>query len=267
MTKIEAYEIDDQFDPLEDLTFEDELNQEEDEGRHDYLPPIPDAELSVVPEEVPLSPEEAINKLIAGMPGQKQRLLYAVQVCTTPQRLEDIVEAVDESFPHPGVYGSAQLVKLLEKAGALSSVEIEQEETDEEPVTADEAVVEGDEEEYLTVSTPPVYEYTATEDGLKAVEDHIGESRVIEVITEEERYLPLYRTILEMTSVEGGCATKDLDAVIDPDPLCVEPKRFCGYFLDRLEESGAVKWQRAWVATETGAKLLETDLFTTGERS
>ena len=267
MNNIEVYEIDDEFDPLEDLGFDEDI-EEDGEMRHDYLPPIPDAEFSKVPEARALSPKEAIDALIAGMPGQKQRLMFAIQFCSTPQKLEDIAEAIDSAFPHPGVYSSSQIVKLLEKAGALCATAIEQsEDTSKKPASVSDAANHDDEEEYLSVETPPVYNYTATEEGHQAVEAHVGERRVREVVSEEKRYLPLYQKILEMTSEEGGCATKNLDAVIDPDPLCAEPKRFCGYFLDKLEEVGAVKWQKAWIATKTGKALLETDIFSTEERS
>lgn len=261
MEKIEVYEIDDQFDPLEDMGIDDDIDDED--QQHDYLAPIPDAELSVVPEEIPLSADERIEKMIAGMPGQKQRILHVVRISDTPKTLDEIVAELDEAFPTSvSVYDSAQIVKLLEKAGALDAREIEAK--NEFEAAGAEEEPEG---EYLEVASSPVYEYTATEAGRKALEDHLGDRPLVELLSEEPRYLPLYRKILEMCAVEGGCPTKELDAAIDHDPLCEEPKRFCTYFVDRLEEVGALKWQSTWMATESGTKILETDLFTNEERS
>lgn len=262
MAEIEKYEIDDDFDPLEDIGFDDDLD--EDGDPEEYQVPIPDADKSVVPEEIPLSAEERIDKLLMGMPGQKHRILYAIQLCSTTKTLEELSIELDEAFPtQVSVYDSTQIVKLLEKAGALSSSKIET----LSDSGSDSIVDDSESGDYLTVGTPPVFEYIATEEGLDAIEKHFGEHRLVEVLTEEKQYLPLYRRILEMTSAEGGCPTTALDEAIDPDPLCVEPKRFCGYFLDKLEKVGAVKWQNAWIATDTGTKILDSELFATEERS
>ena len=68
MSDIDAFVIDDDFDPLADLSLDD---GERDDAEADYLPPIPDADKSVVPPVVPLSPAERIEKLLAGIPGQQ----------------------------------------------------------------------------------------------------------------------------------------------------------------------------------------------------
>lgn len=263
MTDIETYEIDDQFDPLEDLGF-DEPDEDKD---YDYQIPIPDAELSKVEPKVDLPPKERIEKLLAGMPGQKHRILYAIELCETPKILDEVVEMLDEAFPtQVSVYDSAQVVKLLERAGALKSIELEAEE-DEAAVLTDETPEDPTEEEYLSVGTPPVREYTATAEGLEMVELYSGEKPLLGLLMEDERYLPIYQRILEMTSVEGGCPTSELDAVIDVDPLCENPRRFCTYFLSKLEGVGAIQWQNNWIAAKSGTQILESDLFTERERS
>jgi hypothetical protein len=264
MSEIEVYEIDDQFDPLQDGGPDNKADGEQ--QPYDYLPPIPDAELSRVPKKVLLTPEERIGNMIAGMPGQKQRILHAISVCTSaPKRLDEITAELDKAFPvQVSVYSCAQVVKLLEAAGALVSREIEAVRSAAAPALLYDKAPTGD---CLAVASPPVYEYSATQDGLNVLEAYTGESHLVAVLTEEGRYLPLYRRILEMVSARGGCPTKELDAAIDIDPLCEQPRRFCGYFLDRLEEAGAVKWQDAWVSTKSGTKMLESKLFAHEERS
>ena len=36
---------------------------------------------------------------------------------------------------------------------------------------------------------------------------------------------------------------------MDGDPLCQEPRRFCGFFRGKLEETGAIEWRDAWTIT------------------
>ncbi len=278
MNNAAAFEIDDDFDPLEDLR----IDGEEEEPETDYLPPIPDAELSRVPEPVALSAEERIEKLIAGIPGQKFRMLHAVEFCSEPQTFSAIEASVVERFPDSvSVYGIAQLVGLLEEAGALAC-EVQERAAETSSDAAAGAPMAGDdslaasggadqarefgaavsqENGYIAVTPPPSRLYTATAEGLAAVERYCGQQVVFAAIQEEERYLPIYRTILEMTSPEEGCGTKELDAVVNVDPLCAEPRRFCGYFLDRLEEAGAVQWKDAWIATDLGREVLASRLF------
>ena len=49
MSDVDAFVIDDDFDPLADLSLDD---GERDDAEADYLPPIPDADKSVVPPAV-----------------------------------------------------------------------------------------------------------------------------------------------------------------------------------------------------------------------
>ena len=55
MSDVDVFVIDDDFDPLADLSLDD---GERDDAEADYLPPIPDADKSVVPPVVPLSATE-----------------------------------------------------------------------------------------------------------------------------------------------------------------------------------------------------------------
>lgn len=278
MNDVEVFEIDDDFDPLEDI----ENETEDQEPDADYLPPIPDAELSKVPAPVVLSPEELIERLITGIPGQRFRLLHAVDFCAEPHTFNDIVADLNEAFPDDvSVYDAAQIVQLLEDAQALESMRPESEEYEESdrtegPLTSAEGTPRGekavvsdttsatqpdDESAYLVVKQASPRIYTATPAGLAAVEASCGDHVVIAMLTEDEQYLPLYRTILEMTSQPDGCPTKELDAIIDPDPLCANPRKFCGYFLGRLEKTGALTWRSSWIATDIGKRILASEIF------
>lgn len=282
MTDIDVFTIDDDFDPLAETGFEadDDFNPNE-----EYIAPIPDADKSVVPPAVILPPEERIAQLIKGVPGQTFRIIHGIELCTDAPRLaEDIAEDLERDYPQRiSVYDAMQVLKLLERAGALERVEVEAEtevdateaeaaaaaETEAVAIAAANAealadMAEGEDdlnefaEEYLTPTpAPPVY-YQATEDGIAAIGKYASEQTIVNVIAEEPQYLPIYQQVLTMLAEEDGQSMKDLDAAVNGDPLLVSPKRFCGYFLDRLDRSGAAEFKASrWRITPRGASVLE----------
>lgn len=282
MTDIDVFTIDDDFDPLAETGFEadDDFNPNE-----EYIAPIPDADKSVVPPAVILPPEERIAQLIKGVPGQTFRIIHGIELCTDEPRLaEDIAEDLERDFPQRiSVYDAMQVLKLLERAGALERVEVEAEtevdateaeaaaaaETEAVAIAAANAealadMAEDEDDldefagEYLTPTpAPPVY-YQATEDGIAAIGKYASEQTIVNAIAEEPQYLPIYQQVLTMLAEEDGQSMKDLDAAVNGDPLLVSPKRFCGYFLDRLDRSGAAEFKASrWRITPRGASVLE----------
>ena len=283
MSDVEAFAIDDDFDPLADLDLDE---GERDDAEAGYLPPIPDADKSVVPPPVELSPAERIEKLLAGMPGQQFRLLRAVELCAEPRTLEEAAAALDEAHPSPtSVYSSVQVIQLLERAGALERLEDEgagdapaegeedrateamgeSADADIAPSAAEdgEALAEGEEPEgdFISVTPAPPCRYQATQAGFDAIAAHVNEDRIVQKIVEEKRYLPIFQRVLEMAAREGGCPTKELDAAVDDDPLCAEPRRFCGFFRGKLEGTGAIEWRGTWAITDLGRSVLASGLF------
>lgn len=256
MSDVDVFVIDDDFDPLADLSLDD---GERDDAEADYLPPIPDADKSVVPPVVPLSAAERIENLLAGIPGQQFRLLHAVEFCTEPKTMDEAVADLDAAYPNTtSVYGSAQVVQLLERDGALGRI------VDEDAAHAaagDAADALAEDEGFISVTPAPPCRYRATQAGLDAVAAHVNEGLVAEKIEEDERYLPIFQRVLEMCAREGGCPTKELDQAVDGDPLCQEPRRFCGFFRGKLEETGAIEWRDAWTITDLGRSVLASGLF------
>ena len=254
MSDVDAFVIDDDFDPLADLSLDD---GERDDAEADYLPPIPDADKSVVPPVVPLSPAERIEKLLAGIPGQQFRLLHAVAFCAEPKTMDEVVADLDAAYPSTtSVYGSAQVVQLLERDGALERIVDEDAEE-----AADVAAPAEDEGAFITVTPAAPCRYRATQAGLDAIAAHVNEGLVVEKVKEDERYLPIFQRVLELCAREGGCPTKELDQAVDGDPLCQEPRRFCGFFRGKLEETGAIEWRDAWIITELGRSVLSSGVF------
>ena len=256
MSDVDAFVIDDDFDPLADLGLDD---GERDDAEADYLPPIPDADKRVVPPVVPLPVAERIEKLLAGIPGQQFRLLHAVAFCEEPKTMDEVAADLDAAYPATtSVYGSAQVVQLLERDGALERI-VDGDAAD--AAVVDEAASAEDEDGFISVTPAAPCRYRATRAGLDAIAAHVNEGLVVEKVKEDERYLPIFQRVLEMTAREGGCPTKELDRAVDGDPLCQEPRRFCGFFRGKLEETGAIEWRAAWTITELGRSVLASGVF------
>ncbi len=267
MSDIDVFTIDDDFDPLAEIDIEPPTPEEQYVA--DYMPPIPDADKSIVPEPVALSPAERIDKLLAGMPGQKFRVLAVVQAADAdkPRVAADIVADVDAAYPHTkSVYDTARLLRLLTEAGAVEGEGGEGDapivEQDEEIcLTQDNFVVGEDGEEYLVVTDAAPATYRATDAGRAAVAHYLDAGALEAIIGEEPRYAPLYARIMSMVSADGGATTPQLNGAIDSDPLCAEPRRFCGYFIDKLETCGLIEWRDAWVVTDLGRAALATGVL------
>lgn len=260
MSDIEVFEIEERFNPLEDQGFEEDAFEQE----SDYLPPVPDAELGQRMVPVRHTPRERIESLLVGIPGQRFRILHAVRFCSEPRTCDEIVNEVDAAYPkEASVYGSAQIVQLLERAGALVKQAPAARNTNpaQDFEVAEKTPESYEEDAFLVVTPTCPGTYLATAAGLEAVAEAFDMASALAMLAEEERYLPLYREILELTAVEGGCPTVALDSAIDPHPLAEEPRRFCGYFLGRLEQVGAIRWLDNWVITEQGRAVLASVIF------
>lgn len=267
MSDIDVFTIDDDFDPLAEIDFE--APSAEEQYAADYMAPIPDADKSVVPAPVALTAAERIDKLLAGLPGQKFRVLAVVQAADAqcPRPGADIVADVDAAYPDTkSVYDTARLLRLLTEAGAVESEGREEDapivEQDEEIcLTEDNFVIGEDGEEYLVATSAAPATYRATDAGRAAMAHYLDAGALGAIIGEEPRYAPLYARIMSMVSADGGATTPQLNGAIDSDPLCVEPRRFCGYFVDKLETTGLVEWRGAWVITDLGRAALATGVL------
>ncbi len=274
----DLFQLDDDFDPLEDADVVEEDNKEE--PPNDYQMPIPDADKSVIPEPVELPASERIENLLKGIAGQKYRILAVVQACQSGEKTASEIEAsVDAEYPQGGsVYETSRLIELLEKAGAIecTNPEVRDVEVDENEMPEEQEEVEADiegeeqidvedlsidssvfEEQAEVIEQAPKERFIATAAGIEAVDKNIGTDPIVQVITEEEQYLPIYERIYNLMNVDGGCAVADLNKAVDSDPLLKEPRRFCTYFLGRLERCNAARWQGTWQLTDDGAKAFK----------
>ncbi len=291
MEKVEVFELEDDFDPLADAGLELETDDEY-AGGIEYQAPIPDADKSVVPEAVELPPAERIDKLVAGIPGQKFRILSAIKICDEPKTLEVAADELEEAYPQgTSVYDAIRIIELLHDAGALVCVDEEgneidldavAEEADEAPaadagaavaavadaaeeaaeearvdaISLDELDVEYDEVE----KEAPVF-YLATEAGKDAVERMWSASAAFDVVNNEPQYLSVWKKVLQMCSEEGGATKKAVADALDAHPILQEPRRWCQYFLEKLKNVNALEFDTAWVITDIGKQLLADEIF------
>lgn len=312
-----VFEIDDSFDPLEDLHID--VEEEDSEETSDYQLPefSPEEEVALVEPAQEASVEERMEQLFKGMPGQKMRLLAAVDLCRERISLDDLSTALAAQFPgDKSVYSPARIAELLERAGALSAEleEIEQDteseqasdapalassaaaaaafaegkegeeaqdqgatgadsdvqgaagagfEAEAEADAASEALVVAEEEveeAYLVVAPPAITYYSATEDGLAMVNAHMGTAPIVEAINEQGgKYRHVYQAVLQAAAAEGGTTAKQLDSVLEGDPVLEEPRRFSTYFLRKLEEVDALRWLDVWTITDVGRSVLDAE--------
>lgn len=259
---VEVFELDDDFDPLEDMGLDlEEEAEDRDEEEMDYQAPIPDADRSQVPEPVELPPKERIQKLVDGIPGQKFRIYGLVQLLAEPKTIPQATEELEADFPQRGnVYDAGLLMELLVDAGALRKFKAEDDGEDVEPAEAAEPAAE-DDAEYLQVTKPVSVLYQATEVGLQMAENAVNVGVVCAMLKEEPQYLPIYERVLKLVSVEGGVEVDAVSEAVNDDELCQEPPRFAQYFLDRLERVDAVRWEDTWQITDLGTQALESDVF------
>ncbi|MCI8367104.1 MAG: hypothetical protein HFJ66_05830 [Eggerthellaceae bacterium] len=270
MSDFEAFTIDDDFDPLAPLGFDGEEGPDD---YSDYMPPIPDAQFSRVPEPVPVSPEERIEKLLQGLPGQRFRVLHLAQLAREePLTMEAMVAGLDDAYPQrASVFSAAQLVELLEKAGGLEVAGRLDEAGNVVPVSEPAAAPAPDEltdeelealladgDNRLAVEEAPALVYLATPAGTLVHDQYVNLGNIEALVAKEPRYDEVYRTIFGLVTAEGGATMKELDAAVNGFEVMQEPKRFCGYFLDRLEKAGAVEYRDIWQATPLGHQFATT---------
>ena len=204
-------------------------------------------------------------------------------------------EAVDEAAKAQAVAGAAGAPEAQAVAGAAGAPEAQEAqaaeaaEAEEAEAPTEEAPAEGEQEtadeeqqlphrpldylevdpgqEYLEVELARPCTFLATQAGVDAVQARTGMEHMQQLLDEEPQYLPVYKRILTMCNTAGGRLVQEINAVIDPDPLCAEPRRFSTYFLRKLEVVGAVKFQDAWCTTDYGKRALDLGLLVEAEEA
>lgn len=243
----EEFELDEDFDPLAD----DESEEEEEEIELVGFVEQPLDQTEEAPPEPEYTPEEKITLLFEKMPGRKKVLLEIINFCREPQPVSAVDDKVNVLQEHNfSVYTPVVLRQLLEEAGALEYLEVEQDDAEEDASSA-----EVEEPEYLEVKERPEGSWVATAAALSIVEAENPLQDLKDLLERDAKYLEIYIRILNFCN-ETPRTKKDIDAIVDDDPLVQEPRRFGGYFVDRLEKCDALAWSEKWSTTDVGRSVL-----------
>lgn len=255
------------FDPLQGFNF---TGKEDDPDYEEYIPPIEKPEdydePTPVKEEVPA--EERIAALFRGMPGHEKLLAHVIEFCEEQQDSEDVVADLEEYRGNAvTLYSSDTVCANLLRAGALEMIVLEDDnsetnETDEsnESNESNEATEVNDE---VITETQRVqlakFAYIATPEGLAAAAEVRAEVSIAQekLFENDNMYLPIYLRILKAADEEGGLSKKAIDARVDKDPICANPRRYSGYFVKALEAAEGMTFDGLWHITDYGKQFLE----------
>lgn len=96
--------------------------------------------------------------------------------------------------------------------------------------------------------------FVSTAAGLEALRCYQSVDRFASLNDQDGRYRPVFAELLQFC--KDGQSKQAIEAKLKDNPLTYNPRVFPGYFLDRLEQSGALRWDGGWKTTEAGAEWL-----------
>lgn len=245
------------YDPLEDFGPDDDGL--EDEGGEQLPTASTNSRVqpAPAPEKVDDRPaSERIAELFREMKPRRRVLLGILAYLETPRSADDLRNTVDELQKNDfSVFTSANYSALLSRAGAIVKV-------DEagNPYAPDEKrqpeIVVVDGVEYLKPADPAPVFWSITPDGQAALDADRPLDRLVALFDDNEKYLVIYKRILEFCSIDGGRKTPEIDAIVNGDPLVQKPRLYGPHFTDQLEQCDALRWIGTWVTTDVGAQGL-----------
>jgi hypothetical protein len=219
-----------------------------------------------------LLPKERIKNLLASLPAQKKIVLGIIGFCREPQRpqaVDDFTSKLQRT--NTSVYTPVTLRQLLEEAGALvyvdapdaagadSSTPPKQDEvswaTANPSLEQELCEQSSDEPQYLVVTKRPEGTWTSTQPALEILDaiDEMADLRVL--LGVEEEYFEIFIRILRYCAEEPRSKSQ-LNDLVDSDPLLQKPRRYSGFFIDKLNDCGAIEWKPGWNTTSVGLDLL-----------
>lgn len=266
------------FDPLQGFNF---TGKEDDPDYEEYIPPIEKPEDYDDPEpeveEVPV--EERIAALFRGMPGHEKLLAHIIEFCDEQQDSEDVLAELKAARGSSvTLYADDVICANLLRAGAFDMIVLEGEEAEgvdggeekadlEESAAETAEVLEADGSDAADADSEAAgtqrvelarFAYIATPEGLAAAAEVRAEVPVAQEKLFESggMYLPIYLRILEAAS-EESLTKKAIDAMVDKDPICANPRRYSGYFVKALEAAEAMTFNSGlWSITDYGKQFL-----------
>ncbi|MDR3316121.1 MAG: hypothetical protein LBS98_06570 [Coriobacteriales bacterium] len=240
------------FDPL------DVKDEDDEDVEFIGLVERPDEDEGEVLSEPQLSPEESIQKLLESLPAQRKVLLAIVDFCReerSPGEVDEVTLELQKT--NKSVYTPVLLRQMLEEAGALvynEAVQPDEQEAGIEPEPEVEQV-EGEEIQYLVVAKRPEGTWLSTAAALTIVDAEDPALRLRELLGVEPEYFGIFTHILDFC-VEKPRTKQELNELVDDDPLLQQPRRYSGFFIDKLDGCSALAWKPGWQTTQIGIDLL-----------
>ena len=198
--------------------------------------------------------EEKILDLLERAGSRKRVLLQILTRCVVPQPVAGLNRCIDGlQVMSSSVFSPAVLCSWLEDAGAL-----ERQTGAGLPFVGPEPETEclGG-VEYFKVGTPEELYYVTTDAGCKVLATNDPLEDMKKVFEKNHRYQPVIQRILALCNTEGGAGLETIALDVGNDPLLKHPALYASYFLNLLEESGALTWRKSWQTTEVGREGLE----------
>lgn len=252
-------DIDDEFDPLAIPPLDDDEDEDVHEDAEPTLSPS-----RAVPNPRDPKPEivdtrtdaEKITDLFKAMPTHRRTLLGILEFCLEKQTIPAVAARIEELDEYEvSVYKAANYNHYLAKAGAIVRIDINEENMKD--IKVEPVLIEEDGVEYYIVGTPPEAFWLTTEEGKKYLEADDPLGRLRELFEKEQKFLPIYKQVLELCSADGGASIVAMGKLIDDNPLIQKPRMYVNRFVEFLEQRGALVWKKPWRITAIGQIGLE----------
>ena len=250
------------YDPLEEGPEEEfepsddsEFDSDETEGQ--LGPGTATRPVALASIDADLPANVRIEKLFERFNTRRRVLLGILTFLQEPQRADDLKAEVErlQEFDR-SVYQGYDFSLLLEEAGAVAKVNAEGDPYDEQEEAQPE-IVEIDgvrfykpgpyREVYWTI-TPEGAAYLASDDPWGKLQELFSSS--------EEKYLPVYKAVLQFCDVEGGRTVAEVNDLVVQSPLSRNPMRHCTSFWKKLEDCSAMVWAGNWATNDLGRRAL-----------
>lgn len=203
-----------------------------------------------------------IQEMFALVPGNQKVFMDTMEACREPQTPETLNELMGAILAtNRSVFAAPELRAIMERHGVLryepSPEELEARRLAEEAeARGEEEPVEVDDEGFLVIRIPEPGRWVLSKAATVYLDgDPLG-AYTEELFAEDERYLPVYRKLLNLVA-GGPCDRETINAAIDPMPELQIPRVYAGYFTGEMEKAGAMAWSDGWEITERGRALLE----------
>jgi hypothetical protein len=211
------------------------------------------------------STAQRIEDLFVALAPRRRVLLAILRSLDTPKHSDALQQSVDELQANDlSVYSGYNFSLLLEEAGAIQKVHEDGSLFDENAEQLPD-IVEVDGVRFFKPTDGKQVFWLVTDDGRTYIEADDPFGRLAGLIAGEPQYQTVYQSLLEFCDNESGRSVKELEELIDDDPLVQNPRKYFSYFTKMLEDCDALLWAKKWHTTELGKRGLKLLFAENGE--